>query len=829
MTNEPSAPVNDFFDNNELFWRQQAEAIYGEKRPLFEAELEKLSPEALRQIIHELRVQQIVSELQKAQTGRQQATSLTTAQAESKSYDFVPVAYMVVADNGLIVQANSTAVNLLGAHEAILGQPLVRFMARPQDVAIYHAFCQQLMKAPKTERMIEACELEIIRADNTLFSARLEGTAVQGAIGTAVYHLTLHDITLAKQTIEALRQSEANWRSLVENAPEFIMIMNREFRLTYINYSRTGYKTEDVLGRPLSDFILRDEWDSVRQRYEQIFATGQRLDWEMKGVGKGGSVGWYRVCAGPIYQGDQITSIMVISTDITANKKKDAEILAIKDRLEATLKAIPDLLFEIGADGRFYDFHTHLDHLTAWSDRLLEQTIFDILPPDVVQVFLSAMEEASQKGHSLGRTYALSLPQTERWFEISMALMPQDKNQEKRFITLCREITERKLQEEERLQAQLNQAQKMESVGRLAGGVAHDFNNTLAIISLQTELALEELTPDQPVFDMLQQIHKAVDRSADLTRQLLTFARKQTINPKVINLNELVTEMFKMLRRLIGEEIELVWSPEPSLWSLKVDASQMNQVLLNLCLNARDAISGVGKIVIQTENVTFSENHSYHGLTAGDFVALVVTDNGCGMSQEIIAQIFEPFFTTKAMGQGTGLGLAMVYGMVQQNNGWIDVSSEVGKGTTFKIYLPRYGELEEGYAVSGLEEMKPGHGEWVLLVEDEPMLMAVCRKIVERLGYQVLVASRPSEALELAEQFGDHLELLLTDVILPEMNGRELADGLHAFYPKMKILLMSGYPANIVPIPEAMEKGMNFIQKPFSTQDLALAIKKVLA
>ncbi len=382
----------------------------------------------------------------------------------------------------------------------------------------------------------------------------------------------------------------------------------------------------------------------------------------------------------------------------------------------------------------------------------------------------------------------------------------------------------------EELEKKFLQAQKMESVGRLAGGVAHDFNNMLNVILGHAEMALEDLPSDHPVTGDLREIRKAGQRSAQLTRQLLAFARKQTIAPKVLDLNEAVEGMLKMLRRLIGENIDLAWRPGKTHGMVKVDPTQIEQLLANLSINAKDAISDTGKITIETGHAVFDALYcaEHPGFCIGEFVLLAVSDNGCGMQPETLANLFEPFFTTKEIGKGTGLGLATVYGIVKQNHGFINVYSEPGQGTTFKIYLPRHAvditpqpiEREETPA-------RPGH-ETILLVEDEPMLIIMAQSILERQGYTVLPAASPGEAIRLAKEYGGKIHLLITDVVMPDMNGRDLADFLSAVLPEIQCLFMSGYTANVIAHHGVLEEGVHFMQKPFSGNDLAIKVRKIL-
>jgi len=384
--------------------------------------------------------------------------------------------------------------------------------------------------------------------------------------------------------------------------------------------------------------------------------------------------------------------------------------------------------------------------------------------------------------------------------------------------------------EQKRMQEQLNQAQKMESVGRLAGGVAHDFNNMLGIILGYAEMALDQVEPSEPLHANLQEIRKAANRSADLTRQLLAFACKQTVSPKVLDLNETIENMLKMLRRLIGEDIDLVWLPGKNLWPVKLDPSQIDQILANLCVNARDALRGVGKVTIETCTLSFdAANCADHlGFVPGDYVTFALSDNGCGMDKKILDNIFEPFFTTKDVGQGSGLGLATVYGIVKQNNGFINVYSESGRGTTFKIYLPRHMETEgrEQTTVSA-GAAAAGH-ETILLVEDEKAILTMTSMMLERLGYSVLTAAAPSQAIRISRSYSSRIDLLMTDVVMPEMSGRDLAEKLLYLNPDLKCLYMSGYTANVIAHHGVLDKGVHFIHKPFTNQDLATKVREVL-
>ncbi|NTV88735.1 MAG: response regulator, partial [Burkholderiaceae bacterium] len=391
----------------------------------------------------------------------------------------------------------------------------------------------------------------------------------------------------------------------------------------------------------------------------------------------------------------------------------------------------------------------------------------------------------------------------------------------------AREQAERK---RDALEAQLHQARKMEAVGRLAGGVAHDFNNMLAVIVGHTDLALEQTAPDHPLYADLLAIQKAAQRSTDLTRQLLAFARKQTIAPRALDLNDTIAGMLKMLGRLIGEDIDLLWRPAGTLWPVNMDPTQIDQIMANLVVNARDAITGVGKIMIETSQATLDESYCevHAGFIPGQYVLLAVSDTGHGMDNEILAQMFDPFFTTKPPGRGTGLGLATVYGIVKQNHGFINVYSEPGKGTTFKIYLPQHGSDQVDVAAPRAPLAAPTGAETVLLVEDEEALLKLGKVLLERLGYTVLAADSPNQAIQLAETYQGVIHLLLTDVIMPEMSGRDLWHRLDALRPGLKCLFMSGYTANVIAHHGVLDEGVRFLQKPFSREVLAVKLREAL-
>jgi PAS domain S-box-containing protein len=393
-------------------------------------------------------------------------------------------------------------------------------------------------------------------------------------------------------------------------------------------------------------------------------------------------------------------------------------------------------------------------------------------------------------------------------------------------LVLANDITEKK-----KLEAQLLQSQKMDAIGQLAGGVAHDFNNLLGVITGHTELLLKDLGAQHPGLRRAEQIQRAADRAGGLTRQLLAFSRKQVLVPEVLDLNAVLEDTEKMLRRLIGEDVQLVTVFAPGLGLVKADPGQMEQVIVNLAVNARDAMPRGGKLIIETANVdldgSFSRTHPE--VRPGSYVMLAVSDTGHGMDTDTIPRIFEPFFTTKEVGKGTGLGLSTVFGIVKQSGGHIAVYSEVGQGTSFKVYLPRIERSGEMAAAGVARAEAPRAGsETILLVEDEEALRHLIREILEAGGYRVLPGGSPEEAVATAETHSGPLHLLLTDVVMPRMSGRQVADRVKASRPAVRVMYMSGYTDEAISHHGALEPGTHFMQKPFTADALLRKVREVL-
>jgi PAS domain S-box-containing protein len=518
---------------------------------------------------------------------------------------------------------------------------------------------------------------------------------------------------------------------------------------------------------------------------------------------------------------------------INERKLAEAELLREQLLMKTLLDSLPGIFYLYSyPELRLVRWNKNHETLLGFGPgEIKDRPILEWHLPEAKEAVLEAVEMVMEKGQNMIESPLLT--KDGRLIPFILTGVKLEVSGRIYLMGVGTDITERKRAEAEKtvLEGQLQQSRKMESVGRLAGGVAHDFNNMLGAILGHAELAIEQVDPAQRIFSNLYQIQKAARRSADLTRQLLAFARQQTVAPKVMDLNETVGGMLNMLERLIGENIDLTWKPDADLWAVKLDPSQIDQVLANLCVNARDAISGIGKITIETGNSTFDADYcaAHAGFAPGQYVMLAVSDDGCGLDKETMACIFEPFFTTKEMGKGTGLGLATVYGIVKQNNGFINVYSEPGQGTTFKIYLPRHaGKIEQTWKEALVKPDARGH-ETILLVEDEPAILELITMMLERQGYTILVAPTPGKAIRLAREHSGEIHLLMTDVVMPEMNGRDLAKNLLSLHPHLKRLFMSGYTANVIAHHGVLDEGVYFIQKPFSISELAAKVREVLS
>jgi two-component system, cell cycle sensor histidine kinase and response regulator CckA len=658
--------------------------------------------------------------------------------------------------------------------------------------------------------------------------------------GQAVRIIGTHtDITERKQAEGELRESH----SMLTRTEQIANVGSWEWdieadRVYWSNELFRIFRRDPAIGAPSfaehSDIYVAEDMDRLRGAVEKCLFNGLPYELELRAIRSDGMIRQCMARGQAKYDGKgSIIRLVGSLQDITERKQAEEQLRKSEEQFRNLYDEAPVGYFEYDLQGNITRMNQrYLKMLGYTAEEMLGQPCWKFIADEFArEQILAKLDGVRPPAVGLERIYRRKDGTT---FPVLFEdrLLLDEEGHIKGIRTTIHDITERKDAEEERekLQAQLTQAQKMESVGRLAGGVAHDFNNMLGVIFGHTEMALEDVDPAAPLYASLQAIQHAAERSAALTRQLLAFARKQTVAPKVINLNETVAGMLNMLRRLIGEDIDLLWCPGEDLPSVKIDPAQIDQLLANLCVNARDAIEGVGKITIETDRKTFDAAYcaDHIGFLPGEYLLLTVSDDGCGMDQVVLNQIFEPFFTTKEQGKGTGLGLASVFGMVKQNNGYINVYSEPGQGTTFKIYLPAFAS-KSAWVAEKEQELSTEHGhETVLLVEDEPAILKMTTMMLIRLGYTVVAAATPGEAIRLALEYRGQIDLLMTDVVMPEMNGRELAGNLLSHYPDLKRLFMSGYTADVIAHHGVLDEGVHFIQKPFSMKDLGGKLRETL-
>jgi PAS domain S-box-containing protein len=651
-----------------------------------------------------------------------------------------------------------------------------------------------------------------------------------------------------RRATQSLRESEEKFRTVADYAYDWESWVAPDRSTRYVSPSCeriTGYPAEAFAGDPgLLRRIVHPEdrpWfdEHICDYLEGAKRGDADEESEFRIVRSDGEVRWIGHVCKPVFGADGIFQGRRGSNrDVTERKRAEEALRESASFIRTVMDNLP-LGIAVNSVGPSVDFEYMNDNFPGFY-RTTREALGE---PDA---FWDAVYEDPEFREEIRKRVledcASGDPERMYWVDVPIARKGEGTTyisarntrilDKQLMISTVWDVTDRKLAEEEKekLREQLQQAMKMEAVGRLAGGVAHDFNNLLTVIIGNVSLALGKVPPSEPVAGMLSEVNKAAERAARLTQQLLAFSRKQIIEPKVLDLNELITGLHEMLVRLIGEHIELGTVPGADLGRVKVDAGQFEQILVNLAVNARDAMPDGGKLLIETANVDLDDaycaRHPY--VRPGRFVMLAVSDTGQGMTAEIRKQVFEPFFTTKPKGSGTGLGLATIYGAVKQLYGSIEVYSEVGKGTAFKIYLPRVeGEVVRPVKSAPSQEL-PGGTETVLLVEDEEILRNLCVRILERLGYRVMQAGNGDEAIALANTYTERIDLLMTDVVMPGMHGRELANRLPRIHPETRVLFTSGYTDNAIVHHGVLDEGVSFIGKPYTPSALAKKVREVL-
>lgn len=685
----------------------------------------------------------------------------------------------------------------------------------------------------RRERALQSVEAELIRRDGARITVLSNVIGVfDGQDRLVRFFGFLFDITERKRAEGELARTVREWQSTFDAANDAICVLGADQRVL-----RSNRTAEQLFDRPAADIAGRYYWEIALGTAQPIPGCPvQRARTSLRRETMELQIGerWFEVTADPmVNEAGEFSGAVHTVSDVTERRRAEQTLHTSEERLRVGLNAANIAVFDQDMDLRYVWMYQ--PQLGYGSEEVVGHTDADLLPLEAARHVMEIKRRVLESGQRERAEIPVSVGGQTFVYDLVAEPLRDASGAIVGLTGASLDITERKAAEEEKetLRAQLAQARKMESVGRLAGGVAHDFNNALTVIMGHAALALEQVGQEGPLHGHLEEIQKAGQRSADLTGQLLAFARKQAVAPAVQDLNRTLEGLLRMLRRLIGEEIVLTWMPGTGIRLVEIDPSQVSQLLTNLCVNARDAIAGVGKVTIETSNVTFDEAacSSRPGSSPGDYVRLAVSDDGAGMGKDVLEHVFEPFFTTKALGRGTGLGLATVYGIVKQNQGYINVTSEPGEGSTFEIFLRASSkdavQAEAGRA-GGAEEAPRGCGETVLLVEDEAPVLRLGETMLEQLGYTVLCAGTPGEAMRKAQSHPGAIELLVTDVVMPEMNGKDLAERVRAARPKIRCLFVSGYTADIIAHRGVLDEGIRFLQKPFSVRDLAFKVRDAL-
>jgi PAS domain S-box-containing protein len=784
-----------------------------------------------------------------------------------------------VDPSGRWLRVNQKLCDIVGYSREELLQKSFQEITHPDDLATDLEYTRQVLAG---EIQTYAIEKRYLRQDGSLIWINLTVSLVRDLAGKPDYFISVvQDITQRKAVEEEVRRLKEFNEEIVQGMTEGIAVEDAAGYFTFVNPAAAamlGYTIEELTGQPWTLIIPPEQQARVREM-DKRRAQGQTDQYELDLVRKDGARLPVLVSGSPRFEGGKFAGTLAIFTDISQRAQAEREVrrrnreLALLNRIIAASAADlkVEALLELACRELAQAFELPLasaillnpdktsativaEYRSGEQQSLLNQTyqLADLtLLQDVLAHKVPVVVENVQSDPRLGGTPEM----IRRRGTVSMLVLPllvsdaaigalTVSAQEIRLfseaeINLAWRVAEqvagalarlRLHQERRQLEEQYYQAQKMEAIGQLTAGVAHDFNNLLTAINGFAELIKMELLPADPLAEMIDKILHSGERAARLVSQLLAFSRKQIIAPQLLELNYIVDKLGKILPRIIGEHIEVKTSLDPDLGLIKADSYQIEQVIVNLAVNARDAMPQGGHLVIETANAVLDENFTatHLGVQPGDYILLSVSDTGSGMSEEVKAHLFEPFFTTKELGKGTGLGLATVYGIVKQNGGHIWVYSEVGLGATFKIYLPRVRDTELPSPQPKVAAEMPRGSETLLLVEDDMSVRELAQRVLEAQGYTVLVAPNGQAALELAGRHLAPIPLLLTDVVMPGMSGKVLAEQLVQTRPDLKVLFMSGYTDEAIAYHGILIPGVSLLQKPFSPINLARKVREVL-
>jgi PAS domain S-box-containing protein len=636
------------------------------------------------------------------------------------------------------------------------------------------------------------------------------------------------DVTDQVRSERAIRESEERLRLITDNMVDMISQIDVQDRLLYVSPSHKrvlGYEPLEMLGRSVMEWMHLEDLDgAVEATLKAIASHSSTVRLEYRYRHADGEYLWMESQARLLYDRDgQFAGAIFGSRDISDRRRAEGALRESEERYRSLFERVPLGLYRTTPEGRILDANPALLEMLGYADR---ESLLAVNAADVFMDPTDRERELAPRDQSEVSQHETRLRRRDGkviWVRDTFRVVRDGAGQVTCYEGSLEDITERK-----RLEEQLLQAQKMEAVGRLAGGIAHDFNNLLTVINGYSEILLSTLSPEDPMHADVEEIHRAGERAASLTRQLLAFSRRQVMEFRIIHLNALLTGLGKMLSRLIGEDIRLEFKLAPDLGSIRADPGQIEQVVMNLAVNARDAMPAGGTLTLETANIELNHGtvETYGELTPGPYVLLAISDTGIGMPPEVQQHLFEPFFTTKEVGKGTGLGLATVYGIVKQSGGDIQVQSEPGRGATFGILLPRV--VEEAPVPAMVQGALPRGQETILVVEDQEEVRHLTVQVLQDLGYTMLEASNGKEALQVLQALPARVDLVLTDVIMPEMSGSELLAQLRLSWPNLRALYISGYPADELTHHGILGERVGFIQKPFGPEALAQGVRQAL-
>jgi PAS domain S-box-containing protein len=734
------------------------------------------------------------------------------------------------------------------AMESFLGLPGEKLIGKSCH-SLVHKTCEPipgcLFHRLKESRRRECMELEVPEK-NLWFRIIVDPMIGEnGRIVGAIHYLS--DITSAKEAersaiLQSVHQQELSGRlvSLMNNVPGAVYRGLRDWSLVFIGADVkriTGYAPEELLSGAAKwkELIHPDDLDSVRQSFREAAHGKLRvLRVEYRVLHKDGGIRWLEDRRQLVYDPDgKFAYVDGLLLDITDQKRSEEELRSTYEKLQAVVEASPLAITALDREGKVSMWNRAAERMTGWTEGEAIGMRLPIVPEEKMSEFQALLGRA-RGGEPLSGVEVRRQKKDGSPIDVSIWTSPlRDRRGEVTAImAVLADVTGRRQMEEalRNSEEQLRQSQKMEAIGLLAGGIAHDFNNLLTAIRGYSDLLLQRLDGGSQMRRDVEEIRKAGERAASLTRQLLAFSRKQVLQPKVLDLNAVVAGMDNMLRRLIGEDIDLVAVLKPGLWNVRADPCQVEQVVMNLAVNARDAMPRGGKVTIEIANVEldgpYVRRHAV--VMPGPYVMLAISDTGTGMDEVTKSRLFEPFYTTKDKGKGTGLGLSTVYGIVKQSGGYIWAYSELGKGTAFKVYFPRFGSAGPEAAREGAPGSAPHGRETVLVVEDEEVVRALVRDILEGSGYTVLTASDGEEAQSVGRGHNAAIHLIVTDVVMPRMGGREAAETLAPHLPGVKVLYMSGYTNEAIVRHGVLDPGIPFLEKPFTPDALLRKVRRVL-